>query len=344
MTMLLNSYERDTNLIAAHHQPAIMLDLATSRDIDSRALLRGTRLVLDDILTGRKLISPDRFLTLLANCQKALNADDTSFLFGQRLFPGSYGAVSQVLTHSQTLHQALIHICHHHSLLSPLCTPRYFENNDHLFIYWLDSCGAGAQFTFLLEAYMTAVASMGNRMLDSKLPWRFNFTHAEPRYIEQYWVHLSDEVKFNQQLSMMSIPLDITHQVRLKTSPISLQLALQGSKSQLTDIGWEASFLDTLYDYFRENIQQNIQLETVANAFGMSPASLKRKLLKHNTHFQKQLDLARKHVALYLYQVKGYQHHEVADYLRFNDINNFRRAFKRWTGLPPGQLLQENCF
>jgi AraC-like DNA-binding protein len=56
------------------------------------------------------------------------------------------------------------------------------------------------------------------------------------------------------------------------------------------------------------------------------------------------LDLARKHVALYLYQVKGYQHHEVADYLRFNDINNFRRAFKRWTGLPSGQLLQENCF
>lgn len=344
MGILINSYERDTSLIAAHHQPAIMLDLAMSRDIDSRALLRGTRLVLDDMLTGRKLISAQQFLILLANSQKSLNADDTSFLFGQRLFPGFYGPASQVLNHAPNLRQALIHLCHYHALLSPICTPRFFENDDHFFIYWLDNCGASAQFTFLVEAYMTAVAAMANRMLDSKLPWRFNFSHAEPRYIEQYWVHLSEEVKFNQQLNMMSIPLDIANQPRMQTSPISLKLATQGSETQLSELGWNASFLDHLYDYFRQNIQQNIQLETVAAAFGMSAASLKRKLLKHNTHFQKQLDLARKHVALYLYQVKGYQHHEVADYLRFNDVNNFRRAFKRWTGLPPGQLLQENCF
>ncbi len=76
----------------------------------------------------------------------------------------------------------------------------------------------------------------------------------------------------------------------------------------------------------------------------MSPASLKRQVNEARYAFQAQLDLARKHVALYLYQIKGYQHHEVAEYLRFNDINNFRRAFKRWTGLPPGQLLQANCF
>jgi AraC-like DNA-binding protein len=338
------SYERDTNLIAAHHQPAIMLDLAMSRDVESHALLRGTRLLLEDMHTGQKLISPERFLTLLANSQKSLNADDTSFLFGQRLFPGFYGPVSQVLNHAQTLRQALIHICNYHALLSPLCRPRYFESDDQFFIYWLDNCGAGSQFTFLLETYMTAVAAMANRMLGSKLPWRFNFTHTEPRHVEQYWVHLSEDIKFNQQLNMMSIPLRFVDQSPLQPSPMSLQLAIQASKSQLTELGWEASFLDTLYDYFKKNIQHNLQLETVAAAFGMSAASLKRKFLKHNTHFQKELDLARKHVALYLYQVKGYQHHQVADYLRFNDINNFRRAFKRWTGLPPGQLLQKKCF
>lgn len=344
MRIQTNSYERDTNLIAAHHQPAIMLDLAMSRDIDSQLLLRGTRLFLDEMLTGNKLISPRQFLTLLGNSQKFLNANDTSFLFGQRLLPGFYGPVSQVLNHSLNLRQALIHICDYHALLSPLYTPRYFENDHHFFIYWLDNCGANTQSTFLIEAYMTAVTAMGNRMLDEKLPWRFNFTHAEPRYIEQYWVHLNEEIKFNRQLNIMSIPLEIANKTRQQASPVSLKLATQGSQAQLIGLGWEASFLDTLYDYFRQNIQQNIQLEAVASAFSMSPASLKRKLLKHNTHFQKELDLARKHVALYLYQVKGYQHNEVADYLRFNDLNNFRRAFKRWTGFPPNQLLQENCF
>ncbi|MDO8962381.1 MAG: AraC family transcriptional regulator ligand-binding domain-containing protein [Methylophilus sp.] len=344
MRIQSNYFERDTGFIAAHHQPAIMLDLAMSRDVDSHLLLRGTQLFLEDMLTGHKLISPAQFLTLLSNGQKLLKGEDISFLFGQQILPGFNGPASQVFNHALNLRQALIHLCEYHTLLSPLCTPRYFESESHFFIYWLDNCGAGALHTFLIEAHMTAVTRMASKMSQQTLPWRFNFTHEEPRYVEQYWVHLNEEVSFNQQLNMMSIPLEYANQTWSQSALVSLQLATLGSKMQLHDLGWQQSFLDTLYDYLRQNIQQNLQLDTVATAFGMSSASLKRKLLKHDTHFQEQLDLARKHVALYLYQIKGYQHHDVADYLRFNDINNFRRAFKRWTGLPPGRLLQANCF
>lgn len=344
MDLQPRGFERDTSFIAAHHQPAVMLDLAISRDADSHAILRGTQLFLEDMLTGNKLISPAQFLTMLDNSQKLLNAYDTSFLFGQQILPGYYGPASQVFNHADNLRQALIHLCNYHALLSPLCTPRYFESHSHFYIFWLDNCGAGSQLVFLMEAYMTAVTRMAARMSNLALPWRFSFTHAEPRYIEQYWVHLNEDITFNQQLNMMSIPQADANKAWSQSAPISLQLATLGSSIQLDELGWNASFLDTLYDYLKQHIQQNLQLEAVAAAFGMSAASLKRKLLKHNTHFQEQLDLVRKHVALYLYQVKGYQHHEVADYLHFNDLNNFRRAFKRWTGLPPGQLLQANYF
>ncbi|MOA47520.1 HTH-type transcriptional regulator GadX [compost metagenome] len=72
----------------------------------------------------------------------------------------------------------------------------------------------------------------------------------------------------------------------------------------------------------------------------MSPATLKRKLHKHGTHYQEQRDLVRKHVALYLYRIKGYSNEEVAAYLHFHDATNFRRSFKRWTGLSPSALRQ----
>ena len=42
----------------------------------------------------------------------------------------------------------------------------------------------------------------------------------------------------------------------------------------------------------------------------------------------------------YLYRVKGYSNEEVAAYLQFNDSTNFRRSFKRWTGLSPSALRQ----
>ena len=80
------------------------------------------------------------------------------------------------------------------------------------------------------------------------------------------------------------------------------------------------------------HIREPLNLERVAVAFAMSPATLKRKLAKHGTHFQEQLDLVRKHVALYLYQACGLGNEAVARHLGFNDTTNFRRAFKRWTG------------
>ena len=36
--------------------------------------------------------------------------------------------------------------------------------------------------------------------------------------------------------------------------------------------------------------------------------------------------------------MRGYSNDEVASYLRFNDTTNFRRSFKRWTGLAPSSL------
>lgn len=336
-------FERDTVFIPAHYQPSILMDLALSRAIDSHTLLRGSQLFLEDLLTGRKNISPMQFLTMLNNFQQQLQADDTSFLFGQRILPGFYGSASQVLNHARNLREAIIHLCNYSAILTPLLTPRYFETKSHLFLYWLDHSGAGQLQTFLAETYMTALYAMSNRLAQEKLPWRFYFAHKEPRYIEQYWVHLNEEVLFEQQVNMMCIPKALLIKPWPNSATVSLKLAEVNSKIQLNELGWQISFLDQLYDYLKKNIQTELYLDEVAKAFGMSAASFKRKLQKHETHFQAQLDLARKHVALYLFQVKGYQHHEVADYLRFNDLNNFRRAFRRWTGFPTSQLLQGNC-
>jgi len=336
-------FERDTVFIPAHYQPSILMDLALSREIDSHALLRGSQLFLDDVMTGRKHISAMQFLTMLANCHQQLKSDDTSFLFGQRILPGFYGSASQVFNHVHNLRDAIIHLCNYSAILTPLLTPRYIETESHLFLYWHDSCGAGQQNRLLVEIYMTAVYAMSNLLAQEKLPWSFHFTHEEPRYIEQYWVHLNEEIQFKQQLNMMRIPKSFLCKPWPNSASISLKMAELNSKTQLHELGWHASFLDQLYDYLKNHIQSDLYLDEVAEAFGMSAASFKRKLQKHETHFQAQLDLARKHVALYLFQVKGYQHHEVADYLRFNDLNNFRRDFKRWTGFSTSQLLQGSC-
>jgi AraC-like DNA-binding protein len=65
---------------------------------------------------------------------------------------------------------------------------------------------------------------------------------------------------------------------------------------------------------------------------------LKRQLLRHHTHFQAELDQVRTHVALWLFQARRLDNEAAAAYLGFHDAANFRRSFKRWTGITPGPL------
>lgn len=335
MAMKNDWYETDTRFIPGHYQPAVLIDLALSRQIDSHRLLRGTGLFYEDILAGQARLSPQQCFALISNAQRQLAADDTSFLFGQRLWPGHYGAASQSLRHAQNLHQALETLTHQRALLTPLVTPRLELDDHYAYVYWLDSSGAGEQQRFLLEAAMTGLVTMSQVLGGERLPWECSFSHAEPRYIEQYWVHLGENTAFGRPLDMMRLPRQYLTRPWPGASPIAGRVAEQEAEQQLRSLGCRASLLDRLYRHLRDHAREAPGLEEVAQTFDMSSATLKRKLQKHGTSFQAQQDLARKHVALYLYQIKGMSNEEVAQSLNFNDPANFRRSFKRWTGSTP---------
>ncbi|WP_252275601.1 AraC family transcriptional regulator [Pseudomonas subflava] len=333
-------YENDSRCIAAHQQPASLIELCLSRGIDSHRLLRGTGLFLEDVPKADSLISPAQFLTLIDNAQRLLDADDTSFLFGQRLLPGHHGAASQALALANNLQQALELLGELRALLSPLLSPRLLLDEQHAYLYWLDSCGAGAQQRFLLEAQMTAVVAMSRRLSGEALPWQFHFRHAQPKHIEQYWVHLGEQLRFGQPCDLLRLPREHLTRAWPQTVQSTAQVACQQARQQLEQHSTRASLLDTLQRWLLRNVRQAPNLEHAAAALGMSPTTLKRKLHKHGTSYQEQHDRVRLLVALYLYQIKGYSNDEVASHLRFHDATNFRRSFKRWTGLAPSALRQ----
>ncbi|GGJ86368.1 AraC family transcriptional regulator [Pseudomonas matsuisoli] len=331
-------YECDSRFVAAHHLPAVLIDLARSRNIDTHRLLRGCGLFYEDVMTGRAQISPRQFLQLVENTRRLLPAADTPFLFGQRLWPGHYGAASDVLEQADHLLQALEHIKAYRALLSPLLTPVMHFDEQYLHLYWRFSCGENDSNAFLLESAMTAVVALARRQQMERLPWRFEFAYAEPSHVEQYWVHLSDNVAFGRPSTVMSLPRAHLLRPWPHAGSTGGRVARQTCDDQLLTWGWAASFLDELNEHLTRQIRQPLSLERVAAAFAVSPASLKRRLAKHGTSFQEQLDLARRDLAVHLYQVKGLSNDEVAQQLGFNDITNFRRSFKRWTGLVPSEL------
>ncbi|MFN5047712.1 helix-turn-helix transcriptional regulator, partial [Roseateles sp.] len=95
-----------------------------------------------------------------------------------------------------------------------------------------------------------------------------------------------------------------------------------------------------LHDRLLPALDSPPSLEQLAAELGMSPATLKRRLALHGTHYQAELDQLRALMALYLLQLRGQPNEAVAQALGFFDGANFRRFFKRWTGLLPSAVMR----
>ena len=331
-------YERDTHCILAHQQPATLIDMAIKRGIDSHKLLRGTGFFYEDILAGNLQIAPCQYYQLISNARRLLPGDDISFLLGHRLLPGHCGAASAALSNARDLQQALELLLRYRLLLTPLIAPRLHYDADFLYVYWQDTCGASGEWPFLTEMMTTALTSLSRWLSDQHLPWRCYFSHQQPRYIEQYQVHLGEQLTFNSHMDAMVIAREYLHIPWINASPSAAIVAQREADAQLIAMGFEGGFLERIYAHLLHNIHRPTNLDQVAADFAMSSATLKRKLGKHHSHFQAQYDLVRKCLALYLINRQGWSNEQIASYLHFHDANNLRRAFKRWTGVTPAML------
>lgn len=319
--------------IPAHHQPALALEYGRSRDAATADLLKGTGLV--DGGNGGRLVAPSQYLQLVANTLRVLDSPDTSFMLGQMLLPGHDGAASHALVQAPNLRVLLHTLCRYHARLTPLLRPRFQTWDGVALLYWVDAYGAPGIRPALVEMVMTAVVALCRWLGGERLPWRFCFNRGAPAHIEQHQVHLGSALRFNCQLDAMLIPASCLDRPWPRASEAVSRIALQAAQDEPARA---PGLLAALYDYLLERVREAPTLERSAADFGVSPATFKRHLLRHHTHFQGELDQVRTHVALWLFQAEQADNDTVAHHLGFHDAANFRRSFKRWTGLTPAPL------
>jgi AraC-like DNA-binding protein len=77
--------------------------------------------------------------------------------------------------------------------------------------------------------------------------------------------------------------------------------------------------------------------EAISAALGMSAPTLRRRLKKEGTTFQRLKDEARSEAARLCLGRLELSINEVAQMMGFTDPSAFHRSFKKWTGLTPGQ-------
>ncbi|MFG6441131.1 AraC family transcriptional regulator [Roseateles sp. LKC17W] len=314
----LAPYEIDTACLPATDHAALLAEFAHHRG-------------LDVAWPAQPLISPRELLALLAPLRDA--GADSAFALGALLLPGHYGLASQALLQADSLPALLTLLCRHAGRLTPLLTPRLVMDERELTLVWTEACGLPAGLRgFVVDLHMSAVASLCAWRTGRRLPWRFSFERTAPRDRAQHAVHLGTSLHFGCQVDAMRLTR-AEADVHWPAAPglASAALARQADPQAL-----RRGLLAALGDRLLAQVAQPPSLETLAAESGMSPATYKRRLARHGTHYQAEVDRLRVHVAVYLLGPDGWGRDRVAQALGYFDGANFRRSFKRWTGLAPG--------
>jgi AraC-like DNA-binding protein len=332
-------YGGGTAFVPVLHQPALAFGHARELEVPAARVLKGCGLAETDFLDGAALATPQQWLQLLANAQSEIGSPETPFAIGRQLLPGHYGAASLALRDAGSLRQAVALVRRHAPVLSPLLAPRLVEEGDLAVLLWLDAVGLRSLRAFVVDMQMAAVVSMAQWLAGESPPWTFCFNRGTPRHVEQHEAHLGSALRFGCHVDAMLLPrawLDRPWPVAARPGTAVAQRIAERA-AELT-AGPELSLLDALYDLLLGQLNPPPTLEAAATHFGFSPATFKRRLAAEGTHFQAELDRVRSHVALYLYQFRGSGNDDVARHLGFHDATNFRRSFKRWTGVTPSGL------
>lgn len=324
-------YQLGSRCLAWEHWPVLLLEFARSRGLEPAQLQRAAG------LTPAAPLSPQQLLALLGQIQQGLQAADTPFVLGQLSLPGHYGLPSHALAQAACLGDAMQLLVTQAGRLSPLLTPRLLKHGDELILLWTEACGVpAAQRGFVVDMQMSAVTAMCQWLGAERLPWRYSFNRTRPRELAQHAVFLGQDLQFDCQVDAMRLPLALASKSwpRGVQHSMAAQALAQGAEPSARGRG----LLAALYDFLLPRYQAPPTLDQAAVHFAVSPATLKRHLAQHGTHYQAQIDQVRTHVALYLLLLQGRSNEVVATQLGFHDRSNFRRSFKRWTGLVPSLL------
>ena len=192
-----------------------------------------------------------------------------------------------------------------------------------------------ADETFLVLVHGLMCWLIGRRVVLD----RADFAHQRPAHAREYTLMYTQNlgfdaeftsIRFDAKLLAMPIVQDAGALRRfLRSAPQSLFLRYRNADS------WTARIRRRLRGSLRAEALPGF--DDLAAEFGTAPTTLRRRLAAEGTSYRDIKDKLRSDQAIHLLCHGTLSMDEIAIRLGFQDTSAFHRAFKRWTGLQPGQ-------
>lgn len=264
-------------------------------------------------------------------------------LVGERLLVSTHGILGFAALQSESLRQAIGLLERYLALRTTLVSLRLVHDEParQAHIQLIPRYPLGAIERCVLEAVMLAIknvldaTSLGNVRLEQA-----SFPFPAPAYAALAEDMFNCPVAYAQPWAGFSFASALLDQPLRLADPAAFREAELICQRELRKLGAAASLGARIRRLMLEKRNGFPSLAVTARLFHMTPRTLHRHLQEEGDSFRQILEQVRHTLAVEHLKAGHLTVQEIAFSLGYNDVANFRRAFKRWEGVPPSAYVQ----
>jgi len=278
-------------------------------------------------------------LALLAGVLASVKRPDLGLDVGRRMDVHQLGVFGYALLNSPTGADALKLLLQYQRIVMPHLTIELRSRGGEVAIVCLAKHLSPDLERFSIESFFVSVRNCSQNLLGfAPEKQQYFFDYSPPAYRQRYTELLGDEVYFDAGVSEVVFSAEVLKQAIGQANPINEAVYLQQCDVLLKQLGGGEPISAQVQQLLLRGRGEFPNIGLVAKQMNMSESTLRRKLRLEKTGFQQLLDQVREHLARQYLQTTQLTVAEVGRLLGFDDVANFRRAFKAWSGHCPNEL------
>jgi len=266
---------------------------------------------------------------------------------GFNTHPSDYGIFGYAMMNCPTMLHALQQAARYKPMLSAQLSAQLVTENGHL-RYRLARHMDSALYRVLTEMDFSSALAFAKRLAgpnrDQLVTFtRVRFTHEALGPEQEYERVFGCPVEFGAQFNEIEIAPEVLALPVYGANPrvfsaLEERILRMSPATRKCDV----PFKDQVAYYVRDHMSQCLpSSRDAASAFNMSLSAFKKKLSQEDTCFQRVCDAVRYKRSLELMESTEVSIKRIAYQLGFANASAFNRAFKRWSGACPSEVMRQ---
>jgi len=319
-----------------------LVEHAVTKGLNPESWFAGLGLTVAHIQQSEAMISFRQATTIICRAVRELPSEPLGLHVGSREALISFGMLGFAMLSSQNVREAVATGLEYHLASGSLMDFKTESSPTEIALQLHERFPDPELLPFLCEEVFASSIAIIRVMLGNEVtPLGVELSYSPPPYAAAYQRLFNCPIRFNSHTNRIVFSASLMDRPLATRSTASHAIALATCRRLIEPAATNQDIISSVENLLREKLRQRPSMTDIASWLNITERTLRRHLTEAGQRFSDIRDRVMEQRARILLSNSTMPIANIAEELGFSDARDFRRAFRRWTGLTPMGLRQE---